>query len=221
MFANDTSKPIGIHIYPSLEEEEAYFKSGHKYNIYKTSNTYRKILNVIESSINYEPDASQACLFIPRFDTLSRDPKDPFFIKNLNSHFALLDEGRNHLIFNLFSGTWPNYDELDFLGFDPKMAILVKASCTVKNFRSGFDISLPLFDERLPEKAPGILFDPNDPTHYLDIEVVRKKHLLVFKGKRYTIGIGSEARNAQWKRYSNLHDLSSWQGLGKESRRKM
>lgn len=193
---NNINKPIGIHVYPTLEEEEAYFKSGHKHNIYKTSNTYRKILNVVESSDNYEPDASQACLFIPRFDTLSRDPKDPFFIKQLNAHFSLMDEGRNHLVFNLFSGSWPNYDELDFLGFDPKMAILVKASCTLKNFRPGFDISLPLFDERLPEKSPGILFDPQDPSHRLDAEKVRKKSLLVFKGKRYTIGIGSEARNA-------------------------
>ena len=183
---------LRIHVYPSQEEEETYLQSAHGYhNIYKTSLSYNKILNSIRSSIHFEPDAKKACLFVSRFDTLSRDPKDPFFIKLLNAHFYPLDDGRNHLIFNLFSGTWPDYQELDFLGFDPRKAILVKASCTQSNFRMGYDISLPLFDDRHPEKSPGVLFDPEDPSHD-----IKKKVLLVFKGKRYTKGIGSEARNA-------------------------
>ncbi|KAL1227605.1 Exostosin-1b [Trichinella spiralis] len=57
--------------------------------------------------------------------------------------------GMNHLIFNLYSGTWPDYD-LTELGFEPGQAILAKASFSTRHYRSHFDISLALFHDILP-----------------------------------------------------------------------
>lgn len=222
------SDVLKIHIYPSAEEFDL---RGHSHNIFKTSTTYAKILSVIESSIHYEANVSEACLFVPRFDTLSRDNLSPDFVKHLAYHFNPDDEGRNHLMFNLYSGTWPDYHELDFAGFNPGYSMLVKASSSPRNFRPGFDISLPLFDKSHPEKslpsaAPegfaegeeaegsaGAAYrsrhkslanaDDESGRRMFDQEPEdmrrsgeRRKVLLVFKGKRYTYGIGSETRNS-------------------------
>lgn len=43
--------------------------------------------------------------------------------------------GRNHLIFNLFSGSWPDYSQ--DLGFDPGHALLAKSSAPEHTFRPG------------------------------------------------------------------------------------
>jgi glucuronyl/N-acetylglucosaminyl transferase EXT1 len=226
------SDVLKIHIYPSDEEFDL---KGHNHNIFKTSTTYAKILSVIKSSVHYEANASNACLFVPRFDTLSRDSLSPDFVKHLAYHFDPEDEGRNHLMFNLYSGTWPDYHELDFAGFNPGLSILVKASSSPRNFRPGFDISLPLFDKSHPEKssaaaagdgfaeageeAEGSAFRSRQRqqslTNNADDDIGRRifdqepesekrrtgsgekrKALLVFKGKRYTYGIGSETRNS-------------------------
>ena len=58
------------------------------------------------------------------------------------------------------------------------------------NFRPNFDISIPLFSKDHPLKGGGI--------GYLTLNDAppSRKYLLVFKGKRYLTGIGSETRNA-------------------------
>lgn len=213
------SDVLKIHIYPS---EEEFDSRGHSHNMFKTSATYAKILSVIQSSIHYEANASKACLFVPRFDTLSRDSLSPDFVKHLAYHFVPEDEGRNHLMFNLYSGTWPDYHELDFAGFNPGYSMLVKASSSSGNLRPGFDISMPLFDKSHPEKSAAAAASEDfgeegeeegsaglrnrhkgqggeeDVRRMFDQEPENeeRKALLVFKGKRYTNGIGSETRNS-------------------------
>ena len=80
-------------------------------------------------------------------DAMDRDPlsKDRF-VKNFGGRLANINGwngGRNHIIFNLFSGTWPEY--LEELGFDLGYAILAKASISKEKYRPAFDISLPLW----------------------------------------------------------------------------
>ena len=63
-----------------------------------------------------------------------------------------------------------------------------KASISVDAYRTGFDVSLPLFHPALPMrdgasgKAGANSFPAND------------KYFIAFKGKRYLYGIGSETR---------------------------
>ncbi|XP_026558352.1 exostosin-like 1 [Pseudonaja textilis] len=155
------------------------------------SESYLKIISSIEESRYYTSNPEEACLFVLNIDTLDRDHLSIQYVHNINEKiqgFRLWNDGQNHLIFNLYSGTWPNYTE--DLGFDIGQAILAKASFYVENFRPGFDISIPLFSKEHPQKGGerGWLYKTSLPP--------KKKYLLVFKGKRYLTGIGSDTRNA-------------------------
>uniref|UniRef100_A0A8C6T3A8 Exostosin glycosyltransferase 1b n=1 Tax=Neogobius melanostomus TaxID=47308 RepID=A0A8C6T3A8_9GOBI len=172
-------------------------KNGFKVYVYpqqkgeKISESYQNILASIESSRFYTSDPGQACLFILSLDTLDRDQLSPQYVHNLKTKIQSLplwNDGRNHLIFNLYSGTWPDYTE--DLGFDIGQAMLAKASISTENFRPNFDVSIPLFskDHARTGGDRGFL-------KYNTIPPFRK-YMLVFKGKRYLTGIGSDTRNA-------------------------
>lgn len=174
----------------------------------KISSTYQKIINVLQQSRYYTPDPSQACLFALALDTLDRDALSKDYVKNiqykLDQQGTLWNGGKNHIVFNLYSGTWPEYAE--DLGFDLGQAILAKASSSRVRFRPNFDVSIPLFSKQHPERgvggspgtdnalAGGIAVDL--PHRTATNFPANKKYLLVFKGKRYLYGIGSETRNA-------------------------
>uniref|UniRef100_A0A8C6ZCW0 Exostosin like glycosyltransferase 1 n=1 Tax=Nothoprocta perdicaria TaxID=30464 RepID=A0A8C6ZCW0_NOTPE len=165
------------------------------------SGTYLKILAAIERSRYYTADPEAACLFVLGIDTLDRDHLSPQYVPNVDEEiqgFSLWNGGRNHLIFNLYSGTWPNYTEE--LGFDIGQAMLAKASFYAENFRPGFDVSIPLFPKDHPQSGgePGWLYQHALPP--------KRKYLLVFKGKRYLTGIGSGTRNALFDYQELLHN---------------
>ncbi|XP_033640929.1 exostosin-1-like [Asterias rubens] len=167
----------------------------------KISESYSRILSSIRNSRFYTPNAGEACLLVPSIDMLDRDVLSHEFVIDAQSKFRKLpywNGGRNHIIFNLYSGTWPDYSEE--LGFDIEQAILAKASFTKQLFRPGFDISLPLFGKSHPQKggARGDLQANNFP--------VIRKYLLAFKGKRYLSGIGSDTRNALYH-INNGYDI--------------
>nr|XP_006631498.1 PREDICTED: exostosin-1c-like [Lepisosteus oculatus] len=157
----------------------------------RVSESYQKIITSIVESRYYTANPQEACLFVLNIDTLDRDQLSAQYVPNVNERirgYHLWKDGRNHLIFNLYSGTWPNYTE--DLGFDIGQAILAKASFYVEHFRPGFDVSIPLFSKEHPQKGGerGWLVRNNVPP--------RRKYLLMFKGKRYLTGIGSDTRNA-------------------------
>lgn len=183
-----------VYVYPPTETEEMSSTS--------ISSSYQKILSVLLESRYLTTDPHSACLFIVNVDTLDRDPLSNDFVRNMNGRIQRLplwNNGLNHLIFNLYSGTWPDYAE-DSLGFDVGQAILAKASVSYTNLRRGFDISIPLFHKKHPEKGgePGYVQSHKFP--------LNKKYLLAFKGKRYVHGIGSETRNALFHLH-NDHDF--------------
>ncbi|XP_008640850.2 PREDICTED: LOW QUALITY PROTEIN: exostosin-1 [Corvus brachyrhynchos] len=149
------------------------------------------VLAAIEGSRFYTSDPGQACLSFLSLDTLDRDQLSPQYVHNLRSKVQSLhlwNNGRNHLIFNLYSGTWPDYTE--DVGFDIGQAMLAKASISTENFRPNFDVSIPLFSKDHPRTGgeKGFLrFNTIPPL---------RKYMLVFKGKRYLTGIGSDTRKA-------------------------
>ena len=155
---------------------------------------YEEILSSLFASLYYTSDPEKACLFIASVDTLDRDERSTDrYVKDASMSLKALpywNGGRNHLIFNLYSGTWPDYREHE-LAFDVGYAALAKASVSQAYYRSGFDISFPLFHAELAAKGRerGALQARRVPPG-------EKAHVLVFKGKRYLTGIGSETRNA-------------------------
>lgn len=135
---------------------------------------------------------SQACLFVLAVDTLDRDPLSERMVSNLEfriEQLPLWNNGENHIVFNLYSGTWPDYAEA--LDFDIGKAILAKASMTPEHYRPGFDVSLPLWQARHPARSAGA--EGWVRGHAFP---ARQQFFLAFKGKRYVYGIGSETRNA-------------------------
>ncbi|KAH9375930.1 hypothetical protein HPB48_012570 [Haemaphysalis longicornis] len=157
------------------------------------SAVYQRILRVIRQSSYATTDASEACVFVPSVDTLDRDPLSPDYARTARlTDSPLWNGGQNHLIFNLFSGTWPDYSEE--LSLDIGLAMLAKSSVPESAFRPGFDIALPLFPRSHPERGGKPAIQGAGP--------VDKGYLLVFKGKRYVYGIGSDTRNA-------LHHLNN------------
>ncbi|XP_019738218.1 exostosin-1 [Hippocampus comes] len=176
---------FGIYVYPPQRGDEI-------------SATYRKILSSIQESRFHTADPLKACLFILAVDTLDRDRLSAQFVQNARTRIHNLptwNDGRNHLIFNLYSGTWPDYTE--DLGFEVGQAMLAKASANVANFRPNFDISIPLFSKDHPLKVGGMggTWGTNGAAAPISSSSSRR-YLLVFKGKRYLTGIGSETRNA-------------------------
>ncbi|XP_061598091.1 exostosin-1b [Cololabis saira] len=167
-----------VYVYPQQKGE-------------KISESYQNILSTIESSRFYTSDPGQACLFVLSLDTLDRDQLSPQYVHNLRGkvqNLPLWSDGRNHLIFNLYSGTWPDYTEE--LGFDIGQAMLAKASISTENFRPRFDVSIPLFSKEHARTGGdrGFLRFNSIPPF--------RRYVLVFKGKRYLTGIGSDTRNA-------------------------
>uniref|UniRef100_A0A4W3K199 N-acetylglucosaminyl-proteoglycan 4-beta-glucuronosyltransferase n=1 Tax=Callorhinchus milii TaxID=7868 RepID=A0A4W3K199_CALMI len=143
---------FGVYVYPPQSE--------------RTSDTYRKILASLRASRYHTADPGGACLFfVPNVDR-----------KVLAS--PLWNRGRNHLLFNLYSGTWPHYTE--DLGFDPGQALVAKASFCSESYRPRFDVSIPLFSREHPQRGGpprgGLLSNTVPP---------RRRYLLAFKGKRY------------------------------------
>ena len=158
----------------------------------KISFTYGEILRAIRSSRYYTTNQEEACVLIPSLDTLDRDKLSKEYVNNLQAKLDDLEHwnnGWNHLVFNLYSGTWPDYAE-DDLGFPVGKAMLAKASISDEYYRPMFDISFPLFHKEHAYRGgeQGYLTSNNVPPN--------RKFTLVFKGKRYLTGIGSETRNS-------------------------
>lgn len=155
----------------------------------KLSPLYGKMMKVLRESRYNTDDPSKACLFIPSVDTLDRDKLSANFVHGLNAKVTALpfwNGGQNHLIFNLFSGTWPDY--LESLGFDIGKAILAKASISMDFLRPAFDVSIPLFPKSHTLRGGSGISGSVFP--------IERKYKLAFKGKRYLQGVGSESRNA-------------------------
>ena len=171
-------------------------RSGFKVYVYpveeKVSQIYGEILVALKNSRFYTQDPHEACIFVLSIDTLDRDVLSSEYVKKIKDKLDKLIwwmNGQNHIIFNSYSGTWPDYAE-DDLGFDIGKAILAKASISESQYRPHFDISFPLFHKEHDSKGgqSGYLQANNVPPI--------RKYTLVFKGKRYLVGIGSETRNS-------------------------
>lgn len=162
--------------------------SDHTSSVQETTLIYKKILSIIKESRFFEQDPSEACVKILETDTLDRDPLSSNFRQNSAEIFNHDRRyGMNFLIFNLYSGTWPDYREDDFAGLQFGAAIMAKASNSLARHRPGFDISLPLFSHTHP-------CDESD-VEPLNLTLGNRRYLVSFKGKRYVFGTGSETRN--------------------------
>lgn len=183
-----TNDSLRVHIVPEPSQENNEFNLTGESNI-----IHKNILKIVRNSKYYEPNPDNACVFILEYDTIDRDPLSQSFRPIMpNLMDAKYQYGMNHLIFNLYSGTWPDYRENDYSGLNIGAAILARASNSITHHRPNYDISIPLFSylhqatENLNQTQPNLTLDYNK----------NRTYFLTFKGKRYVIGSGSETRNS-------------------------
>ncbi len=180
-FSKCVGRPFKVFVYPEDE-----------YSI--VSDSYAKILNHLRESNYYTSNPEEACIFVLSLDTLDRDHLSGSFARNLPNRLSkmasLWNGGTNHIVFNLYSGTFnDDYHEAN-LEFDVGRAILAKASMSDGFYRPGFDVSLPLFHKNHLAKGSDAF------NNFTNVFPVNKRYFLAFKGKRYVYGIGSDTRNS-------------------------
>jgi glucuronyl/N-acetylglucosaminyl transferase EXT1 len=174
----------------------------HIYNLndtqHHTSPMYKSILSLLRKSKYFTTHAHEACVYVLPYDTLSRDRLSSSYVRDLR--FRLLEQQinnlQNHLVFNLYAGSYPTYaeNELDIVDDNENMngAMLAKASFSIGFYRNNFDIAYPLFHSEMP-----VNHHVHNANLYNKSRLgMRKKYLLSFKGKRYLHGIGIETRNS-------------------------
>jgi len=107
-----------VYVYPSGEEIGEDGEINAEIPSPPQSTAYQKLISVITESRYYTSNPDEACLFILSLDTLDRDSLSPDYVRNMPARLQRLrywNNGRNHVIFNLYAGTWPDYLE-DGLG---------------------------------------------------------------------------------------------------------
>jgi len=193
-FTKCSGRPFKVYVYP---EDEYVIPS----------DNYAKIVNRLRQSTYYTPNPDEACLFVLSLDTLDRDSdngQNNEYVKNLPGKLAnlqpLWNGGFNHLVFNLYSGTYKNDYLETALDFNWGRAILAKASISDEFYRPGFDVSLPLFHKSHPARGSDAKLNLSNRFP------VSQPYFLAFKGKRYLHGKGSDTRNSLYHLH-NGHDL--------------
>ncbi|KAK6029777.1 exostosin family protein, partial [Ostertagia ostertagi] len=172
-----TSK-LKVYVYPDVDE-------------LPPSEVYRKILTAVRESQYFVSDPKDACLFIVSVDTIDRDKISENYVRDVDRYISNLpnevwNDGVNHIIFNLYHGTFPDYSDHN-LGFATKKAMIARASPSLQNYRFDFDVSFPLFHKEHPLRSA---FEQ-------DVSFkTRDQYIVSFKGKRYVYGIGSETRDS-------------------------
>ena len=187
----NSSEPIKVHIVPSVSDSSSDFNMTGESNI-----IHRNILDIIRRSKHYESNPDRACIFVLEDDTLDRDPLSKSFRSSLpNIMEPRYGYGMNYLMFNLYSGSWPDYKENDFAGFKIGATILAKASNSITFHRANFDVSIPLFSYLHGSKNVTSNFKSSDSNEISKVDENRT-YFLTFKGKRYVVGSGSATRNS-------------------------
>ena len=179
-----------IYIYPYIGLEA----SG------PVSDIYQNIIDAAKRSRYYTENEAEACLKVLYIDTIDRDKLSARYVTEIEEKIWQTpgwNHGENHVIFCIYSGTWPDYDEE--IDFRIGKAILAKSSISDVKYRSGFDISLPLWQIDHPKRGQHTASLP------IGTWPSQLKYLVTFKGKRYVHGIGSDVRN----KLHYLHDGES------------
>jgi glucuronyl/N-acetylglucosaminyl transferase EXT2 len=131
---------ISVYIYPSIN----YIDSNSRPISSRISEEFWELLKAITDSPYYTSNPSNACLFIPNIDFLNQNnvrlEESQQILASL-SHWN--QKGTNHLIFNMISGSFPDYNTR--LDVNVGNAIIAGAGFDSWTYRPTFDVPIPFF----------------------------------------------------------------------------
>lgn len=107
------------------------------------SQEFYAVLKTIVESKYYTPDPTKACLFVPSIDTLSQIRFKPNITSQAFNTLPYWRDGENHLLFNMLPGDVPLYSTV--MDVNVGKAIIAGAGFDSWTYRTGFDVSLPVF----------------------------------------------------------------------------
>lgn len=132
---------LGVHIYPASWKINSVDGSA----LFRPpSKQFIQLLEAIERSGYHEENADEACLFVPAIDTLNGNRLDDEMVNKALARLPHWGGGRNHLLFNFLPGKHPDYRTA--VELDSGEAVLAGAGFSSQSYRSGFDVSIPMYN---------------------------------------------------------------------------
>ncbi|CAH1173727.1 unnamed protein product [Phaedon cochleariae] len=130
---------ISVYVYPLRKyiDEDGIQASE------QLSREYFSLLNTVINSKYYTANPEEACIFIPSIDTLNQDKIQLNLTSRALSSLPHWRNGENHIVFNMVSGSFPDF--LPSIELDTGNAMIAGAGFDTLTFRQNFDISLPVF----------------------------------------------------------------------------
>ncbi len=143
--SNPDSPLLKVFLYDLIDSSTDFKKVSNLLVDVSFSPDFLEIRKIMQDSVYHTLDASQACLFLPPFDTLcienNCNPPGQLLAHLLHYHLEHWNEGSNHLIFDI--------SDLSHANFDQEKAISLRSSFALRFYRPAFDLAIPL-----PPKSP-------------------------------------------------------------------
>ncbi|ESO89598.1 hypothetical protein LOTGIDRAFT_124977 [Lottia gigantea] len=136
---NDETK-ISVYVYPIKSYVD---ENGNELTIMR-SKEFDEFLEAVMESPFYTSSPETACIFIPSIDVLNQNNNDMRNIARVLNQLPYWNDGANHLLVNMISGTAPEYHSV--LEADIGNAIVAGAGFSSLSYRNTFDIPIPLFN---------------------------------------------------------------------------
>ncbi|CAH1373650.1 hypothetical protein MTP99_015021 [Tenebrio molitor] len=130
---------IAVYVYPPMKyvDEEGFSATE------LMSREYLALLQAVVNSKYYTANPHEACIFIPSIDTLNQERLRPNLTSRALHSLPFWNNGENHLIFNMVSGTAPDFSPL--IELETGKALIAGADFDRYSFRINFDVSIPLY----------------------------------------------------------------------------
>ncbi|XP_015584930.1 exostosin-2 [Cephus cinctus] len=138
-----------VYVYPPKN----YIDSLNRPLTSQMTREFHQILHTIISSKFYTPNPREACIYIPSIDTLNQNRLRVQEVSQALRTLEFWDKGENHLIFNMIPGSVPDYNPM--LDVPIGEAMIAGAGMSSLTYRSGFDISLPVYSPLTANLNPG------------------------------------------------------------------
>ncbi|XP_056637726.1 exostosin-2 [Diorhabda carinulata] len=149
---------IAVYVYPLKKyvDENGVPATEH------LSKEYYYLLNSVIKSKYYTANPEEACVFIPSIDTLNQDRIRLNLTSTALSSLPYWNGGENHLIFNMVSGSPPDFSPV--VELDVGKALIAGGGFDTYTFRNRFDISLPVFS---PMAKSALVKNTSNERHWL------------------------------------------------------